>query len=170
MKLPKGKKLELKIIRVNVLKLKKWFEKWFESMNSSCFIASLHKKSLMQKITKKLSKELWKTLNSMGLPSKAVTASNIKCNKAKMKQCLMQQKTALSLKTIFEVMHKTWQVSYILHLIFLLNLKLHPTMQQHSVKELNFRLLETSPQKILSIWKRLNPSKAAGIDNLSGKF
>ena len=55
MKLPKGKKLELKIIRMNGLKLKKWFEKWFESMNSSCFIASLHKKSLMQKITKKLS-------------------------------------------------------------------------------------------------------------------
>ena len=27
-----------------------------------------------------------------------------------------------------------------------------------------------SPEKILSILKGLNPSKAAGIDNLSGKF
>ena len=38
------------------------------------------------------------------------------------------------------------------------------------IKDLNFQLLETSPKKILSILKGLNPSKAAGIDNLSGKF
>ena len=37
-------------------------------------------------------------------------------------------------------------------------------------KDLNFQLSETSPEKILSILKGLNPSKAAGIDNLSGKF
>ena len=37
-------------------------------------------------------------------------------------------------------------------------------------KDLNFQLLEKSPQKILNILKGLNPSKAAGIDNLSGKF
>ena len=37
-------------------------------------------------------------------------------------------------------------------------------------KDLNFLLLETSPEKISSILKGLNPSKAAGIDNLSGKF
>ena len=37
-------------------------------------------------------------------------------------------------------------------------------------KNLNFQHLETSPEKILSILKGLNPSKAAGIDNLSGKF
>ena len=37
-------------------------------------------------------------------------------------------------------------------------------------KDLNFQLLETSPEKIPSILKSLNPSKAAGIDNLSGKF
>ena len=34
----------------------------------------------------------------------------------------------------------------------------------------NFQLLETSPEKISSILKGLNPSKAPGIDNLSGKF
>ena len=37
-------------------------------------------------------------------------------------------------------------------------------------KDLNFQLLGTSPEKISSILKGLNPSKAAGIDNLSGKF
>ena len=38
------------------------------------------------------------------------------------------------------------------------------------LKNLNFQLLETSSEKILIILKGLNPSKAAGIDNLSGKF
>ena len=37
-------------------------------------------------------------------------------------------------------------------------------------KDLNFQLLEMSPEKILSILKGLNPSKAAGTDNLSSKF
>ena len=37
-------------------------------------------------------------------------------------------------------------------------------------KYLNFQVLKTSPEKILSILKGLNPSKTAGIDNLSGKF
>ena len=36
-------------------------------------------------------------------------------------------------------------------------------------KDLNFEFSETS-EKILNILKDLNPSKAAGIDNLSGKF
>ena len=41
----------------------------------------------------------------------------------------------------------------------------------HAVsKDLNFQLLEMSPEQILSILKGLNPSKAVGIDNLSGKF
>ena len=35
-------------------------------------------------------------------------------------------------------------------------------------KDLNFQLSETSPEKILSILKDLNPSRGAGIDNLSG--
>ena len=33
-------------------------------------------------------------------------------------------------------------------------------------KDLNLQLLERPPEKILSILKGLNPSKAAGIDNL----
>ena len=37
-------------------------------------------------------------------------------------------------------------------------------------KDSNFEFSETSPEKILNILKDLNPSKAAGIDNLPGKF
>ena len=37
-------------------------------------------------------------------------------------------------------------------------------------KYLHFQRLETSPEKISSILKVLNPPKVAGIDNLSGKF
>ena len=37
-------------------------------------------------------------------------------------------------------------------------------------RDLNFQLLEMSPEKTLSILKGSNSSKAAGIDNLSGKF
>ena len=37
-------------------------------------------------------------------------------------------------------------------------------------KDLNFEFSGTSPKSILSILKDLNPSKAAGIDNLSHKF
>ena len=35
---------------------------------------------------------------------------------------------------------------------------------------MNFKFSEISPEIILNILKGLNPSKAAGIDNLSGKF
>ena len=37
-------------------------------------------------------------------------------------------------------------------------------------KDLHFEFSETSPEKILNILKGLNPSKAAGIDNVYGKF
>ena len=37
-------------------------------------------------------------------------------------------------------------------------------------KDLNFQLSEMSPEKRLSILKGLNPSKAAGIDDLIDKF
>ena len=37
-------------------------------------------------------------------------------------------------------------------------------------KTFNVQLLEMSPEKILNILKGLNPSIAAGIDNLSDKF
>ena len=38
------------------------------------------------------------------------------------------------------------------------------------LKDLNFEFSEACPEKILNIWKSLNPFKAFGIGNLSGKF
>ena len=38
------------------------------------------------------------------------------------------------------------------------------------LKDLNFEFSEACPEKILNIWKSLNPLKAVGIGNLSGKF
>ena len=66
--------------------------------------SEFYETNLRQKINKP--RELWKTLKSMGLPSKAVPASNI-CLEDKMKLCSMPQKTAPSLKIIFQVLHKT---------------------------------------------------------------
>ena len=37
-------------------------------------------------------------------------------------------------------------------------------------KDLNLEFSETYPEKILNVLKVLNPSKAAGFDNLSGNF
>ena len=88
-----------------------------------------------------------------------------------MKYYSMPQKTAPFLKISFQVLHITQYLSYLFRLIFLLNLKLHPAKiitQCQKIWFVNFqrRLLK----KILSILKGLNPSTAAGIDNLSGKF
>ena len=51
----------------------------------------------------------------------------------------------------------------------LLSLKSHLLMAI-LMKNLNFEFSETFPEKNLNILKGLNPSKAVGIDNLSGKF
>ena len=39
--------------------------------------------------------------------------------------------------------------------------------EKKKFKDLNFKFSEISPEIILNILKGLNPSKAAGIDNLS---
>ena len=68
-------------------------------------------------------KELWKTLKSMGLPSKAVT-SNI-CLKDKNEIVFNATKNCSSFKIICQVLHITWYLSYLFLPIILLNLKLH---------------------------------------------
>ena len=113
----------------------KWFDRKIPELIHACkklflkfnltmkFKILLGKKSecyetnLRQKTNKH--KELWKTLKSTSLPSKAVKGPNI---------CSMPQKTAPPLKIIFNVLHKTWYLSCLFYLIFLLNPKLHPTM------------------------------------------
>ena len=124
--------------------------------------------NLRQKINKP--KELWKTLKFMGLPSKAVTASNI-CLKDKNEIVFNATKNCSISKNYF---------SSLAHNL-VSKLPLAPNIFTESIiasyydnntvpKDLDFQLSETSPEKILSILKSLNPSKTAGFDNLSGKF
>ena len=84
----------------------------------------------------------------------------------------MPQKTAPSLKIIFQVLHKTWYLKPPLLPNIFTESKIVSYYDNHAVsKDLNCQFEETAPaEKILSILNGLNSSKAAGIDNLSGKF
>ena len=126
-------------------------------------------KLILDKKINKL-KELWKTLKPMGLPSNVVTASNI-CLKDKNEIAFSVTKNCSIFKNCF------------LNLPYNLvsKLPLSPNIVTESKtasyydnnvvsKNLNFEPSETSPEKVLSILKDLNPSKTAGINNLSGKF
>ena len=96
----------------------------------------------------------------MGLPSKAVTALNI---------CLNDKNEIVFNAT------KNWSIfknyfSSLAHNIFTESKIASYYGNNAASKYLNFQLSETSPEKILSILKDLNHSKAAGTDNLLGKF
>ena len=124
--------------------------------------------NLRQKINKP--KELWKTLRSMGLPSKAVTASNI-CLKDKNEIVFNATKN----RSIFKNYFSSFARNLVSKLPLLPNIFTEFKTASYyynnaASKDQNFQLSEASPEKILSILKGLNPSKAAGIDNLSGKF
>ena len=82
----------------------------------------------------------------------------------------MPQKTAPSLKTIFQVLHINLVSNLpILPKVFFES-KIASYFDINAVpKDWSFQLLETSPEKIY-ILKCLKPSKAAAIDNLPGKF
>ena len=94
----------------------------------------------------------------MGLPSKVVTASDI-CLKDKNEIVFSATKNCSILKNYF---------SNLLHNL-VSKLPLSPnifteskTASYYVNNDLNFELSETSPEKVLSILKDLNPSKAAG--------
>ena len=124
--------------------------------------------NIRQKINKL--KELWKTLKSMGLPSKAVTASNI-CLKDKNQIVFNDIKNCSIFKNYFSNLAKNLVSKLPLSPNIFTESKIASYYNNNVVsKDLNFQLLETSPEKISSNLKGLNPSKAAGIDNLSGKF
>ena len=63
-------------------------------------------------------------------------------------------------------MGKIWYLNYLLHH----ESKVASYYDVIKFKDLNFEFSETSPENILNILKDLNPSKVAGIDNLSSKF
>ena len=124
--------------------------------------------NLRQKINKH--KELGKTLKSMGLPSKTVTASNI-CLKDNNEIVFNATKNCSILKNYFSSLARNLVSNLLLLPNIFTESKIAADYDNNAVsKDLNYQLLETSPEKILSFLKDLNPSKAAGIDNLSGKF
>ena len=115
-------------------------------------------------------KELWKTLKSMGVPSKAVTASNI-CLKDKDKIVFNASKNCSIFKNYFSSLAHNLVSKLRLSPNIFTESKTASYYDNNAVsKDLNFQVSETVPEKILSILKGLNPSMAAGIDNLSGKF
>ena len=124
--------------------------------------------NLRQKIDKP--KELWKTLKSVGLPSKAVTASNI-CLKDKNEIVFNATKNCSAFKNYFSSIAQNL-VSKLPLLPSIFNeSKIASYYDNDAVsKDLNVQLLEKCSEKILSILKGLNPSKAAGIDNSLGRF
>ena len=86
--------------------------------------------NLKQKINKP--KELWEILKSMGLSSKAASASNI-CLKERNEIVLTIQNIVLFSKAAFPILCKTWYLNYLLHQMSLLSLKSHPIMMISSL-------------------------------------
>ena len=106
----------------------------------------------------------------MGLPSKAVTASNIYL-KNKKQIVFNEIKNCTIFKNYFSSLAQNLVSKLPLSPNIFTESKIASYYNNNVVsKDLNFQLLEVSPGKISSILKGLNPSKAAGIDNLSGKF
>ena len=107
----------------------------------------------------------------LGLPSKAVTASNI-CLKDKNKIVFNATKNCSIFKNYFSILAHNLVSKLPLSSNIFTESKIASYCDNNAVPEdLTFQLSETSSEKILkSILKGLNPSKAAGIDNLSGKF
>ena len=124
----------------------------------------------MKLILDKKTLELWKTLKSMSLPSQAVTASSI-CLKEKNEIVLNATKNCSTFKNYFSSLAQNLVSTLPLSPNIFTESKRVSYYDNNALsKDLNFHLLEMSPEKILSILKGLSPSKVAGIDNLSGKF
>ena len=106
----------------------------------------------------------------MGLPSKAVTALNI-CLNDKNEIVFNATKNCSIFKNYFSSLAQNLISKLPLSPNTFAESKIISYYDNNAVpKNLNFQLLETPPEKILSILKGLNISKAAGIDNLSGNF
>ena len=105
----------------------------------------------------------------MGLPSKAVSPSNI-CLKDRNEIVFNDTKNCSIFKSFFSNLLQ----NLISKLPPLSNAftesKVASYYDNIKFKNLNIKFSETSPEKIFNILKGLNPSKAAGIDNLSARF
>ena len=106
----------------------------------------------------------------MGLSSKAVAASKI-CLKGKNEIVFNATKNCPILKSYLSSLPQNLVSKLPPSPNIFTESKVASYYDNNAVSiELNFQLLETYPEKILSILKCLNPSKAAGIDHLSRKF
>ena len=124
--------------------------------------------NLRQKIIKP--RELWKTLKSMGLPSKVVTASNISL-KDKNEIVFNTAKNCSIFKNYFSSLAQNLVSKLPPSPNIFTESKVASYYDNYTVsKDLNFQFLEMPSEKILSVLKGLNPSMAVGIDYVSGKF
>ena len=123
--------------------------------------------NLKQKINKP--KEFWKTLKSMGLSSKAASASNT-CLKERNEIVFNDTKNCSIFKNFFSNLAQNLVYKLPPSPNVFTDSKVASYFNDTKFKDLHFEFSETSPEKILNILKDLNPSKAAGIDNVSGKF
>ena len=123
--------------------------------------------NLKQKINKP--KELWKTLKSMGLSSKAASASTI-CLKERNEIVFNDTKNCSIFKSFFPDLVQNLVSKLPPSPNVFTESKVASYYNDIKFKDLNSEFSETSSEKILNILKDLNPSKAAGIDNISGKF
>ena len=115
-------------------------------------------------------KELWKALKSLGLPSKKGTISNI-CLKKDDKTCFDDKTNANTFKEFF------------CNLASDLVAKLPPSYKRFGLDTgrnyyqdilgllpSKFKFSNVTEDHVLKLLKEMNVDKAAGIDNLSGKF
>ena len=159
----KFKKSKLHIDEENYKKVKYQVQNLIRKKNRE-----FYETNLRQKINKP--KELLKTLKSMGLPSKVVTASNI-CLKDKNQIVFNDIKNCSIFKNYFSSLAQNLVSKLPLLPNIFTESKIASYYNNNVVsKDLNFQVLQMSPEKISSILKGLNSSKAAGLDNLSGKF
>ena len=105
----------------------------------------------------------------MGLSSKAASASNI-CLKDRHEIVFNDTKNCSIFKSFFSNLADNLVSKLPPSPNVFIESKVASYYDDIKFKDLNFEFSKTSPEKILNILKGLNPSKAAGIDNLSGKF
>ena len=131
----KFKKSKLHIDEEIYKKIRNQVQKLIKKKSKISMKITLSKK----KKKKKKPKELWKILKSMGLPSKAASASNI-CLKDRNEIVFNDTKIAPFSKASFPILCKTWYLNYLLPQMFLLSLKWHRTMMISSLSTyiLNF--------------------------------
>ena len=105
----------------------------------------------------------------MGLPSKAVSASNI-CLKDRNEIVFNDTKNCSVFKSFFSNLVQNLVSKLPLSPTAFTESKVASYYDDIKFKGLSFEFSETSPGKILIILKGLNPSKTAGIDNLCGQL